>query len=90
MANPAFGKPLNFCGTSSRVCTRFVVALVIVNQYTIYVHYLVLIETPKKTQGQETRWPCLQGCLGSSCLVRLSCHNTGSQLNGHHPRPVNA
>ena len=25
-----------------------------------------------------------------SCLGRLSCRNTGSQLNGRHPRPVNA
>ena len=25
-----------------------------------------------------------------SWLGRLSCRNTGSQLNGRHPRPVNA
>ena len=25
-----------------------------------------------------------------SCLGRLSCRNTGSHLNGRHPRPVNA
>ena len=25
-----------------------------------------------------------------SCLGRLSCRNTGSQLNGRHPRPMNA
>ena len=37
MANSAFGGKLNLCGTSSHLCTRFVVALVVDNKYNIYV-----------------------------------------------------
>ena len=48
MANPAFGENLGFCGTSSHLVTMFVVALVIVNKYNIYVHYLVTIENLRK------------------------------------------
>jgi hypothetical protein len=57
MANPAFGKNLSFCGTSSRVFTRFVVALVIVNKYNIYVQYLVIIENPRKLREKRRGGP---------------------------------
>src|SRR5208283_4630792 len=57
MANPAFGKNLSFCGTSSRVFTRFVVALVIVNKYNLYVQYLVIIENPRKLREKRRGGP---------------------------------
>jgi len=57
MANPAFGKNLSFCGTSSRVVTRFVVALVFVNKYTIYVQYLVIIENPRQLREKRRGGP---------------------------------
>src|SRR5208282_5861644 len=57
MANPAFGKNLSFCGTSSRVFTRFVVALVIVNKYNIYVQYLVIITNPRKLREKRRGGP---------------------------------
>ena len=57
MANPAFGKNLSFCGTSSRVFTRFVVPLVIVNKYNIYVQYLVIIENPRKLREKRRGGP---------------------------------
>ena len=57
MANPAFGKNLSFCGTSSRVFTRFVVPLVIVNKYNIYVEYLVIIENPRKLREKRRGGP---------------------------------
>ena len=37
MANPAFGENLGFCGTIPHLFTMFVVALVIVNKYTVHV-----------------------------------------------------
>src|SRR5208282_3951995 len=57
MANPAFGKNLSFCGTSSRVFTRFVAALVIVNKYNLYVQYLVIIENPRKLREKRRGGP---------------------------------
>jgi hypothetical protein len=59
MANPAFGKNLSFCGISSRVFTRFVVALVIVNKYNLYVQYLVIIENPRKLREKRRGGPGL-------------------------------
>ena len=59
MANPAFGKNLSFCGTSSRVFTRFVVALVIFNKYTIYVQNLVIIENPRKLREKRRGGPVI-------------------------------
>ncbi len=57
MAKPAFGKNLSFCGTSSRVFTRFVVALVIANKYNIYIKYLVIIENPRKLRENRRGGP---------------------------------
>ena len=48
MANPAFGKNQSFFGTCSHLFTIFMGALVIVNKYTLYVQYLVIIENPRK------------------------------------------
>jgi hypothetical protein len=66
MANPEFGKNLSFCGTSSRVFTRFVVALVIVNKYNLYVQYLVIIENPRKLREKRRGGPGLEPWKGST------------------------
>ena len=61
MANPAFGKNQSFCGTYSHLFTIFMVALVIVDEYTSYVQYLVIIENPRKSDavalGDTPRFP---------------------------------
>jgi len=71
MANPAFGKNLSFCGTSSRVFTRFVVALVIVNKYNIYVQYIVIIENPRKLREKRRGGP--GACSGQPIICKMFC-----------------
>ena len=86
MANPAFGKNLSFCGTSSRVFTRFVVALVIVNKYNIYVQYVVLIENPRKfrekRRGGPDQSPRRHGPVLSGRLLLLIKCDAGTILAG--------
>src|SRR5208283_4404686 len=75
MANPAFGKNLSFCGTSSRVFTRFVVALVIVNKYDTYVQSLVIIENPRKLREKRRGGP---GGKGGGTRAQSSGVNWGT------------
>src|SRR5208282_317029 len=92
MANPAFGKNLSFCGTSSRVFTRFVVALVIVNKYNLYVQYLVIIENLRQLREKRRGGPEALADRGgwrriernSELAVESGTASIGGRISSHH------
>src|SRR5208282_802742 len=90
MANPAFGKNLSFCGTSSRVFTRFVVALVIVNKYNIYVHYLVIIENSRKLREKRRGGPGLPTATAPQGVHSQKQWKVARSRNSHDDRPGHA